>query len=55
MTGHPAIALPCGMHSQGLPIGAQLVGKHFADESLIDVAQQIESAYDFELPLPDLD
>ena len=55
MTGHPAITLPCGMHSQGLPIGAQLVGKHFADEPLIDVAQQIESSYDFELPLPDLD
>ena len=55
MTGHPAITLPCGMHSQRLPIGAQLVGKHFADETLIDVAQQIESGYDFELPLPDLD
>ena len=55
MTGHPAITLPCGMHSEGLPIGAQLVGKHFADESLIDIAQQIESGYDFELPLPDLD
>lgn len=55
MTGHPAITLPCGMHSEGLPIGAQLIGKHFADEQLIDVAQQIESDYDFELPLPDLD
>jgi len=55
MTGHPAITLPCGMHSEGLPIGAQLVGKHFADETLIDIAQQIESGYDFELPLPDLD
>jgi aspartyl-tRNA(Asn)/glutamyl-tRNA(Gln) amidotransferase subunit A len=55
MTGHPAITLPCGLHSEGLPIGAQLVGKHFGDEELIDIAQQIESGYDFELPLPDLD
>ncbi|MDH3631256.1 MAG: amidase [Gammaproteobacteria bacterium] len=54
MTGHPAITLPCGMHSKGLPIGAQLVGKHFGDEQLIDIAQQVESDYDFELPLPDL-
>jgi len=55
MTGHPAITLPCAMHSKGLPIGAQLVGKHFGDERLIDISQQIESGYDFELPLPDLD
>lgn len=55
MTGHPAITLPCGLHSEGLPIGAQLVGKHFGDEQLIDIAQQIESSYDFELPLPGLD
>ncbi len=55
MTGHPAITLPCGMHSEGLPIGAQLVGKHFDDEQLIDIARQIESGYDFDLPLPDLE
>lgn len=54
MTGHPAITLPCGLHSEGLPIGAQLVGRHFGDEELIGIAQRIESGYDFELPLPDL-
>ncbi|MDH3636070.1 MAG: amidase [Gammaproteobacteria bacterium] len=55
MTGHPAITLPCAMHSEGLPMGVQLVGKHFGDEQLIDIAHQIETGYDFELPLPDLD
>ncbi len=55
MTGHPAITLPCGLHSEGLPIGAQLVGKHFGDEQLIDIAQQIESGYDFQLRPPDLE
>ncbi len=55
MTGHPAITLPCGMHSEGLPIGAQLVGKHFDDEILIDAAMQIESGYDSDLPLPALE
>ncbi len=53
MSGHPAITLPCGMHSEGLPIAAQLVGRHFGDESLIDLAIQIEAGYDFRLPLPD--
>ena len=55
MTGHPAITLPCGMHSEGLPIAAQLVGRHYADEQLLEIACRIESEYDFELPLPGLD
>ena len=54
MTGHPAITLPCGMHSAGLPISAQLIGKHYADEQLLALASRIESSYDFTLPLPDL-
>jgi aspartyl-tRNA(Asn)/glutamyl-tRNA(Gln) amidotransferase subunit A len=54
MTGHPAITLPCGMHSEGLPIAAQLIGKHYGDEQLIATATLIESSYDFKLPLPDI-
>ena len=52
MTGHPAITLPCGMHSEGLPIAAQLIGKHYGDEQLIGTASLIESGYDFKIPLP---
>ena len=55
MTGHPAITLPCGMHSAGLPIAAQLIGRHHADEQLLALAQCIETDYAFTLPLPDLD
>lgn len=53
MTGHPAITFPCGMHSEGLPIAAQFVGKHYCDEELIATATLIESSYDFRIPLPD--
>ncbi|TNF86572.1 MAG: amidase [Gammaproteobacteria bacterium] len=52
MTGHPAITLPCGMHSAGLPIAAQLIGRHHADEILIESTRLIEQNYDFQLPLP---
>jgi aspartyl-tRNA(Asn)/glutamyl-tRNA(Gln) amidotransferase subunit A len=55
MTGHPAITLPCAMHSAGLPISAQLVGRHHADEALIETARLVEQAYDFELPIPALE
>ena len=54
MSGHPAITFPCGMHSAGLPIAAQLVGRHHADEELIETARLVETGFDFELPLPDL-
>jgi aspartyl-tRNA(Asn)/glutamyl-tRNA(Gln) amidotransferase subunit A len=52
MTGHPAITFPCGLHSAGLPIGAQLVARHFEDEYLFDLAAEIERHMDFNLPLP---
>ena len=52
MTGHPAITLPCGMHSAGLPIAAQLIGRHHADEMLIESTRLIQQNYDFQLPLP---
>ena len=55
LTGNPAITLPCGMHSLGLPIGAQLIGAAHADEHLLGLARLIETGYDFTLPLPGLD
>jgi aspartyl-tRNA(Asn)/glutamyl-tRNA(Gln) amidotransferase subunit A len=52
MTGHPAITFPCGMHSEGLPIAAQLVGRHFDDEKLINLTICIERATEYSLPIP---
>jgi len=54
MTGHPAITFPCGMHSKGLPIAAQLVGRHYEDETLLHRVSLIENKLDFKIPLPDL-
>jgi aspartyl-tRNA(Asn)/glutamyl-tRNA(Gln) amidotransferase subunit A len=34
VAGLPALSLPCGKDSQGLPIGMQLVGRQF-DEALL--------------------
>lgn len=42
MTGHPALTQPCGMHSQGLPMGLQLVGRYFDESSVLRVAYAIE-------------
>jgi amidase len=40
-TGHPAISVPYAM-SDGLPIGVQLVGRHFDDALLLRVAATIQ-------------
>ena len=52
LTGQPAITLPCGMHSQGLPIAAQLVARPYQDEALLQAAIAIQSSYGFKPPLP---
>jgi len=42
ITGHPAIALPCGATADGLPVGAQLVGPRGADTALLALARALE-------------
>lgn len=41
LTGHPALSLPCGQSSKGLPIGLQLVASWHADRYLLDVAARL--------------
>lgn len=41
-SGHPALSLPCGQDSDGLPIGLQLVGKRWSESRLLGVAKAIE-------------
>lgn len=41
MTGMPAIALPIGTHSSGLPIGVQLMNKHFGESELLSVSKHL--------------
>ncbi len=42
LTGHPAITLPCGETLQGLPCGAQLVGRTGHTPELLAVASRCE-------------
>jgi aspartyl-tRNA(Asn)/glutamyl-tRNA(Gln) amidotransferase subunit A len=52
MTGHPAITMPSGMHSLGLPMGVQMIGKHFDEASILTVAAALSSEPQFKLPIP---
>jgi aspartyl-tRNA(Asn)/glutamyl-tRNA(Gln) amidotransferase subunit A len=43
LTGHPAISIPCGFSSSGMPLGMQLVGRELQEELLYRVAYAYES------------
>jgi amidase len=43
-TGQPAIAVPVDMGADGLPTAVQLAGKPLAEETLLQVAAQMEAA-----------
>lgn len=44
MTGIPAASIPCGMDSDGLPIGMQLIGKRFDDALVLRACRAFERA-----------
>ncbi len=44
LAGICGISVPCGISKAGLPIGAQVLGRHFDEATILRVAQAIESA-----------
>jgi amidase len=44
LTGLPAISVPCGFTSDGLPIGLQIVGRHQRDFDVLQLAFAFEQA-----------
>ncbi|WP_419912513.1 Asp-tRNA(Asn)/Glu-tRNA(Gln) amidotransferase subunit GatA [Hoeflea sp.] len=44
MAGLPGIAVPAGLDAQGLPLGLQLIGKPFEEETLYRLAHVVEQA-----------
>jgi aspartyl-tRNA(Asn)/glutamyl-tRNA(Gln) amidotransferase subunit A len=46
-TGHPAISIPCGFTSEGMPIGLQLIATHWNESKLLEIASHYESETDW--------
>lgn len=42
LTGHPAASVPAGLSTDGLPIGAQLVGPRFGEEDILAASAAVE-------------
>ena len=47
IAGLPGISIPCGVDSQGMPIGMQLIGNKFCEETILNAAYTYEQATNF--------
>jgi len=52
MAGLPAIAVPAGLDGQGLPLGLQLIGRPFDEETLFSLGEVVEQAAGSFTPAP---
>ena len=52
LSGHPAVSLPCGWSSDGLPIGLQIVGPWYADRRVLALAAHLERERPCARPMP---
>ena len=41
ISGNPAISVPMGIHSNGMPMGVQFMAKHFCERELMQIASSI--------------
>ena len=55
LAGLPALSLPCGLDSEGMPIGMQIIGKHFDEPTLLRAAHHYEQATKGDKPKPRLE
>ncbi len=54
LTGVPGLSLPVGFDAGGLPVGMQLMGRHFDETSLFRAACAYQNATDWHLRAPEI-
>lgn len=54
IAGLPALSMNCGFDGNGMPIGMQLVGKGFGEETILRAAYAFEQSYDLQGKRPSL-
>ncbi|MXY60474.1 MAG: amidase, partial [Chloroflexi bacterium] len=54
LTGTPAVSVPCGFTSSGLPVGLQIAGRWFDEATVLRAANAYERAAPWSQMHPDL-
>jgi aspartyl-tRNA(Asn)/glutamyl-tRNA(Gln) amidotransferase subunit A len=54
LAGLPGLSLPCGFDNAGMPIGLQIIGKHFDEATLLKAANGYEQATEWHKKKPKL-
>ena len=52
LAGLPALSIPCGFDANGLPVGLQIMGPHFAEASMLGAAHRYQQATDWHRRVP---
>jgi aspartyl-tRNA(Asn)/glutamyl-tRNA(Gln) amidotransferase subunit A len=52
MLGFPGCSVPCGISTEGMPIGMQLIGSWFADQTVLNAAFAYQNSTDWHTPRP---
>jgi aspartyl-tRNA(Asn)/glutamyl-tRNA(Gln) amidotransferase subunit A len=52
LTGLPALAVPCGFGSTGLPLSMQIVGKPFDEATVLKVGDAYQQNVDWQMRVP---
>jgi aspartyl-tRNA(Asn)/glutamyl-tRNA(Gln) amidotransferase subunit A len=50
LAGIPALSVPCGFTSGGLPVGLQILGSHFEEATLLRLAQNYVNSFPVTAP-----
>ncbi|MBB3084637.1 amidase [Geodermatophilus sabuli] len=54
VTGLPALSLPCGFDSNGLPVGLQVIGRPYDERTVLRIGHTYEAATDWTARTPSL-
>jgi aspartyl-tRNA(Asn)/glutamyl-tRNA(Gln) amidotransferase subunit A len=52
LAGLPAMSIPCGLDTNAMPIGLQIIGKPWSEADLVSIADSFQNATDFHTITP---